>query len=59
MTLALYDSSKALVGQASGTSSPLKLTLAGLPGGSYGYLVSGSGYKGSVSFTLTVTAPAA
>jgi subtilisin family serine protease len=57
MTLALYDGAKTLVGQASGASSPLSLTLPGLAAGQYGYVVSGSGFKGAVSFTLTVTAP--
>ena len=45
-------------GQASGTSSPLSLIVPGLAAGSYKYVVGGSGYKGSVSFTLTVTTPA-
>jgi hypothetical protein len=57
MTVQLINSANTVVGQASGNSSPLKLNLPGLPAGSYRYVVSGSGFKGSVSFTLTVTAP--
>ena len=56
MTVQLVDSAGAVVGQATGKSSPLRLNLPGLAAGSYRYLVSGSGVKGSVSFTLTVTA---
>ncbi len=57
LTVRLVDSVGAVVGQAAGTSSPLKLNLPALAAGSYRYVVSGSGFKGSVSFTLTVTAP--
>jgi thermitase len=57
MTVRLVDSAGALVGQATGKSAPLRLNLPGLAAGSYRYVVSGSGVKGSVSFTLTVTAP--
>ena len=56
MTVQLVDSAGAVVGQATGKSSPLRLNLPGLAAGSYRYVVSGSGVKGSVSFTLTVTA---
>ena len=38
-------------------TSPLALTQSGLAAGSHMYVVSGSGYKGSVGFTLTATAP--
>jgi thermitase len=48
-----------VVGKTSGSKSPLTLNLAGLDAGSYTYVVSGSGYKGSLGFTLTVTAPGA
>jgi thermitase len=57
MTVQLVSSSGTVAGQTSGKSSPLMLNLPGLAAGSYKYVVSGAGYKGSVSFTLTVTAP--
>ena len=57
MTVQLVNSAGTVVGQTSGKSSALKLNLPGLPAGSYRYVVSGSGVKGSVSFTLTVSAP--
>jgi thermitase len=56
MTVQLTNGSTVL-GQATGPKSPLPLNLPGLVAGSYSYVVSGSGYKGSVSFTLTITAP--
>jgi thermitase len=56
MTLKLM-SGTTVAGQTSGSKSPLTLNLPGLSAGSYTYVVSGSGYKGSVSFALTVTAP--
>ena len=52
MTVQLVDSAGAVVGQATGKSSPLRLNLPGLAAGSYRYVVSGSGVKGSVGFTL-------
>jgi hypothetical protein len=57
MTLKLVNGAGAVVGQVSATSSPLRLNLPGLAAGAYTYVVSGSGYKGSLSFTLGVTAP--
>jgi hypothetical protein len=57
VTVQLVSSAGTIVGQTSGKSSPLKLNLAGLAAGSYRYVVSGSGIKGSVGFTLAVTAP--
>jgi hypothetical protein len=57
MTVQLVNSTGNVVGQVTGTKSPLALNLPGLAAGAYTYVVSGSGYKGSVSFTLTVTAP--
>jgi hypothetical protein len=57
MTVQLVDSAGSVVGQATGKSSPLRLNLPALAAGAYRFLVSGSGVKGSVSFTLTVTAP--
>ena len=58
MTLKLLDSSGAVVAQTSGKTSPLTLDVPSVPAGSYTYVVSASGLKGSLSFTLTVTAPA-
>jgi hypothetical protein len=55
-TLQLLDASGAVVAQASGGSSPLKLNVAGLAAGSYRYIVTCSGYKRSFSFSLSVTA---
>ena len=57
MTVKLLSSGGTTVGQASGTTSPLSLSVSGLAAGSYTYVVSCAGYKGSVSFTLTVAAP--
>src|SRR5262249_21973525 len=57
MTAQLVNSTGNVVGQVTGTKSPLALNLPGLAAGAYTYVVSGSGYKGSVTFTLTVTAP--
>jgi hypothetical protein len=57
MTVKLVNSTGTVAGQTTGTKSPLTLNLSGIASGSYTYVVSGSGYKGSVSFTLTVTAP--
>jgi subtilisin family serine protease len=56
MTVKLTSGSTVL-GQTSGSKSPLSLNVPSLAAGSYTYVVSGTGYKGSVSFTLTVTAP--
>jgi hypothetical protein len=56
MTLKLLTGST-VVGQTTGKASPLTLKLPGLAAGTYTYVVSGAGYRGSVSFTLTVTAP--
>lgn len=58
VTLKLLNSGGTVVGQVTGKSSPLQLNLAGLAAGSYSYVVSGSGFKGSLGVTLTVTAPA-
>jgi outer membrane biosynthesis protein TonB len=58
MTVKLLDSTGAVVGQSSGGTPRVTLTLPVLAAGSYRYVVSGAGSKGSVSFTLTVTAPA-
>jgi thermitase len=57
LTVQLMNSAGTVVGQVSGKSSPLKLNIAGLSAGSYKYVVSGSGIKGSVAFALAVTAP--
>jgi hypothetical protein len=55
-TLQLLDVSGAVVAKTSG-GSPLKLNVPGLAASSYRYVVSCSGYKGSFSFSLWVTAP--
>jgi subtilisin family serine protease len=57
MTVQLVNPAGTVVGQVSDTKPPLALNLPGLAAGPYTYVVSGSGYKGSVSFTLTVLAP--
>ena len=56
ITVKLLNSAGTVVGQTTGKSASLKLNLPGLAAGLYTYVVSGSGVKGSVSFTLTVTA---
>jgi hypothetical protein len=56
-TLQLLDSKGAVLAQTSGGASPLKLNLPDLAAGSYKYVVSCSGFKGSFSFSLAVTAP--
>ncbi len=56
-TLQLLDGGGMVVAKASGRSSPLKLSVPSLAAGSYRYVVTCSGYKGSFSFTLSVTAP--
>ena len=58
MSLRLLNSAGATVGEVSGGTSPLGLEVSSLPAGSYTYVVSVAGYKGSLPFTLTVTAPA-
>lgn len=58
MSVKLVDANGNVFGPVTGKASPLKLTVPGFAAGSYRYLVSGTGYEGSVSFTLTVTAPA-
>jgi hypothetical protein len=58
LMLKVVDANGNVFGQASGKASPVKLTVAGLSDGTYRYVVSGTGYKGSVSSTLTVTSPA-
>ena len=55
-TLKLLDASGTVVATSSG-GSPLKLNVPGLAAASYSYVVTASGYKGSCSFTLSVTAP--
>jgi hypothetical protein len=55
--LQLLDASGAVVAKASGAGSPLKLNIPGLAAGSYRYVLTCSGYKGSFSFTLSITAP--
>jgi thermitase len=57
MTVQLVNSAGTVVGQATGKSSPLKLNLPGLSAGSYKYVVSASGLKGSIGLTVTVSAP--
>jgi hypothetical protein len=57
MTLQLVNGAGAVMGQASSTTSPISLNIPGLPAGGSRYTVSGVGYRGSTSFTLTVTAP--
>jgi thermitase len=57
VTLKLVDAGGTTVGQITATS-PLRLQLSGLAAGSYTYVVSGSGYKGSLPITLAVTAAA-
>jgi hypothetical protein len=57
MTVQLVNGAGAVMGQASSTTSPFSLNIPGLPAGGYRYAVSGTGYRGSTSFTLTVTAP--
>ncbi len=57
MTVKLVDSTGATVGEASGATSPISFDVSSLPAGSYTYVVSGSGYKGTLSFSLSVTAP--
>jgi hypothetical protein len=59
MIVQLVTATGAVAGQVSGTRSPLTLNVPDLAAGSYKYVVSGSGYKGSVSFTLTVIVPGA
>ena len=56
-TVQLVDAGGAVVAKTSGKSSPLKLNAPGLAAGSYRYVIACSGYKGSFSFTLAVTAP--
>jgi hypothetical protein len=56
-TVQLVDAGGAVVAKTSGKISPLKLNVPGLAAGSYRYVVTCSGYKGSFSFTLTVSAP--
>jgi hypothetical protein len=56
-TVLLVDSQGAVVARASGGASPLKLNVPGLAAGSYRYVVSCTGYKGSFSFALAVSAP--
>jgi thermitase len=58
MSVKLVDSNGNVLGQSSGPASPVKLTVAGLAAGTYRYVVGGTGFKGSVGFTLKVTAPA-
>jgi hypothetical protein len=55
MTIELLDRSGTVVMRASGTYSPLGLVTTSLAAGEYTFRVSGSGFKGSISFTLTVT----
>jgi hypothetical protein len=57
VTVQMVNSAGTVVGQSSGKTSPLKLNVPGLAAGSYKYIVSASGLKGSVSFTLSVSAP--
>jgi thermitase len=56
-TVQLLDASGAVVAKVSGRASPLKLNVPGLAAGTYSYVVTCSGYKGSFSFTLAVKAP--
>jgi hypothetical protein len=56
-TVQLLDASGTVVAKASGGKSPLSLNLADLAAGSYRYVVTCAGYKGSFAFTLGVTAP--
>jgi Subtilase family len=58
MSVKLVDANGKVLGQASGKASPVELMVAGLAAGVYRYMVGATGYKGSVSVTLTVTAPA-
>jgi hypothetical protein len=56
-TVQLVDAGGAVVAKVSGNTSPLKLNVSGLAAGSYRYVVTCAGYKGSFSFTLAVSAP--
>jgi hypothetical protein len=56
-TVQLVDAGGTVIAKVSGKGSPLNLSAPALAAGSYKYVVTCSGYKGSFSFTLAVTAP--
>ena len=56
-TVQLVDAGGAVVAKVSGGASPSKLNVPNLAAGSYRYVITCSGYKGSFSFTLAVKAP--
>jgi thermitase len=58
VTLKLVNGAGVTVGQVSGSGSTLQLNVASLFAGQYTYVVSASGLRGSLSFTLAGAAPA-